>query len=107
SRPQPATWRLRMRTLTLWCVSALLSFPSHAAVARVYAPMTAAGGITGRITDKEAGTPIAGVSVTVVGTRLGGVTDEQGRYRITGVSDGPHAVTAQRIGYAKATQQVT
>ncbi len=96
-----------MRTAALWCVTALLSFPSHAALARVNAPTPLSRGITGRITDKEAGTPVAGVSVTVVGTRLGGVTDEQGRYRITGVPDGPHSLTAQRIGYAKTTQQVT
>lgn len=96
-----------MRTVTLWCVGALLTFPSHAAHARVIAPTPVAGGITGRITDKDAGTPIAGVSVTVVGTKLGTVTDDQGRYRIAGVPDGPHALTAQRIGYAKATQQVT
>jgi len=46
------------------------------------------GSIDGRVTDKETGAPLVGAGVTVVGTTLGNNTDEDGRYRITGVPVG-------------------
>src|SRR5258708_6811799 len=66
-----------------------------------------AGTVAGRVTDKETGTPVVGVSVSVAGTTLGNNTDEDGRYRITGVPNGDVSVTAKRIGYASMTQKVT
>src|SRR5947209_4348682 len=65
----------------------------------------AVGSIQGRVTDKETGTPLVGVSVTVVGTALGNNTDEEGHYRIVGVTVGPATVTARRIGYGSLTQK--
>src|SRR5215471_7918539 len=76
---------------------------AHADVSRP----SAAGTITGRVTDKETGAPILGASVTVVGTTLGNNTDEDGRYRITGVPVGLASVTARRIGYGSVTQKIT
>lgn len=57
------------------------------------------GRITGTVT-AETGTPLAGASVVVVGTRLGAKTDERGRYTITGVAPGLRRVRASLIGFA-------
>lgn len=57
------------------------------------------GRITGTVTDSASGRPISDVQVTVGGSRLGAVTDAQGRYSIGGVPTGPRIVDARRIGY--------
>lgn len=62
--------------------------------------------IAGRVTDASAGVPIPGVQVTVVGTNLGAVTNEEGRYTIRAVPAGTVGVRALRIGYAERTQTV-
>src|ERR1043165_2606342 len=75
-------------------------------LAAPHSPM-AAGVIVGRVTDKETGEALTGVSVTVNGTKLGSVTDDNGRYRIAGVAEGSQGLTARRLGYGVATRQVT
>jgi protocatechuate 3,4-dioxygenase beta subunit len=62
--------------------------------------------IRGTVTD-ETGTPVPGVQVSLVGTPLGSLTDDAGRYRITGAPSGAVQVRAARIGYAPATLDVT
>lgn len=57
------------------------------------------GRITGTVTDSASGRPIADVQVTVGGTRLGAVTDAQGKYSLGGVPTGPRIIDARRIGY--------
>src|SRR5258708_38375979 len=66
---------------------------------------TAVGTVTGRVTDKETGAPLAGAAVSVVGSTLGNNTDEDGRYRITGLSAGGHGLTGRRIGSAPLTPE--
>ena len=63
----------------------------------------APGRIAGRITVAQAGTAIGDVNVSVVGTRLGARTDEQGRYIIGGVAPGVYQLRVVRIGYAPLT----
>ena len=45
------------------------------------------------------------VQVTVVGTRIGAITDAQGRYTINGAPTGTRTIEARRIGY-RATRMV-
>ncbi len=66
----------------------------------------AAQAISGKVTD-AGGTPTAGVAVTVEGTTLGGMTREDGTYRITGVTAGSRTVVARRVGFSPARQTVT
>lgn len=54
--------------------------------------------ITGTVTN-QAGAPLPSVQVTVVGTTLGGITGEDGRYTIIGVAAGSVQLRAARIGY--------
>jgi TonB-linked SusC/RagA family outer membrane protein len=67
--------------------------------------------ITGRVTATESGTPLAGVSVYLLGSRAGSQTDADGRYtftlpgaRATGALD---TLTARRIGFQSVNRPVT
>jgi TonB-linked SusC/RagA family outer membrane protein len=62
--------------------------------------------IVGRITDARSSQGVPGATVLVEGTRLGAVTGEDGRFRITNVPAGTRTVRARRIGYASASRQV-
>src|SRR5256885_361824 len=64
------------------------------------------GTIVGRVTDVRMNVPVAQATVEVDGTRLGASTGQDGRYRITGVSAGAHAVIARRIGYGAVRKPV-
>lgn len=61
------------------------------------------GRITGVVTDSASDRPVGDVQVFVVGTRLGGLTDAQGRYTINAVPVGTRAIEARRIGYRQGT----
>jgi TonB-linked SusC/RagA family outer membrane protein len=65
------------------------------------------GTVTGRVTEAVSGRPLANVQVSVVGTRLGALTNAEGRFTIAGVPDGPQTVRALLIGYAPLTRAVT
>ncbi|HEY8484360.1 MAG TPA: SusC/RagA family TonB-linked outer membrane protein [Longimicrobiales bacterium] len=68
-------------------------------------PATAAAGtIAGRVTDLQ-GEPLPGASVVVVGTQLGALTGENGRYTITGVPAGTYQLRASLLGYSDQTVQ--
>lgn len=61
--------------------------------------------VSGTVTDRT-GEAIAGVSVSVVGTMNGTITDENGRYRLSGVpSDG--VLAADILGYKSVTVAVS
>ena len=65
------------------------------------------GSISGRVVDSTSRQPLPNVTVTVVGTRLGTQTRDDGRYTIAGVPIGPQGVRAARIGYRPGEAQVT
>jgi iron complex outermembrane receptor protein len=56
------------------------------------------GRISGTVTQRESGVPLASARVTVVGTAFGAMTDAAGRYTIVEVTPGTYEVTVQRIG---------
>jgi hypothetical protein len=51
-----------------------------------------AGTVSGRVTDQSSGTPVAAAAVTILASGLGAATDDDGRYRITGVPSGTQTV---------------
>lgn len=65
------------------------------------------GAVSGTVV--EAGTlqPVDGAQVTIQGTQLGGLTDDEGSYRITGVPTGEQTVRVRLLGYRAATRTVT
>ena len=104
SRPgHPAGGAARTRVALLRPV-ALLAVSLAAATFLFPAPVAAqgTGRITGVVTDSATDRPVSDVQVVVVGTRIGGVTDAQGRYTIAGAPAGTRAIEARRIGYRVA-----
>lgn len=57
------------------------------------------GKIAGKVTDQKSGEPLLGVNIVVTGTRLGAVTDIEGRFIILQVPPGIYTVRASLIGY--------
>jgi TonB-linked SusC/RagA family outer membrane protein len=64
------------------------------------------GIVTGRVTAAGTGEALVGVTVTVVGTRLGSITADDGRYTIANVPDGTHLLYARRLGFGQDSQTV-
>jgi outer membrane receptor protein involved in Fe transport len=65
------------------------------------------GRVNGRVTDSRDGSPLAGATVSVEGSRLTTLTDEEGRYSLGGLPAGVHTVRARYIGFAPARREVT
>jgi iron complex outermembrane recepter protein len=63
------------------------------------------GTVSGTVVATEAGAPLAGASVVVVGTARSVLTNEKGQYHLT-VGAGAHSVRARLIGYEAAEQRV-
>ncbi|HEY3285960.1 MAG TPA: SusC/RagA family TonB-linked outer membrane protein [Gemmatimonadaceae bacterium] len=62
--------------------------------------------ITGAVRANDGSGPIAGAEVTIVGTKRGAITRDDGRFTLA-VDAGTYQVTAKRIGFAPLTQPVT
>ena len=80
--------------------------PTPAADEGVSAPVMAAV-LTGRVVDSATSRPIANAQVAVVGTPLGALTNEAGRFTIAGVPAGTHTVRVDLIGFAPQSRSVT
>jgi outer membrane receptor protein involved in Fe transport len=59
------------------------------------------GSIRGVVTDREFGTPLAGVTVSVQGLRARAVTDDQGAFTLPGLAGGRYTLIFSREGYAR------
>lgn len=57
------------------------------------------GVISGLIVDKLSQTPLVGVSVQITGTNLKTISDEKGRFRITGIKPGSYTVSFSLLSY--------
>ena len=64
------------------------------------------GAVTGVITDAVSGQPLFEVSVDLVGTVKGMLTDADGRYLLDGVPEGAYTVRTRMIGYGIRTAEV-
>ena len=83
-----------------------MSLPLSAAVAQGTAAI-----IEGRVIDATTTRPLENVQVTIDGTTLGGMTNAQGGYRITGIpvpaGTATVLVRVRAIGYSRETRSVT
>lgn len=68
--------------------------------------VVATGYFVGRIVDGEAGTPVEGADIRIADFYLSGITDENGRFQLSGVPPGRHPVSFSSLGYATRTDTV-
>jgi len=66
-------------------------------------PASPVGGITGRVMEVRGHTPLEGVNVSVVGTKLGAVTDKSGAFAIGNIPPGTYSVQVRMLGYKDKT----
>lgn len=66
----------------------------------------AALNLAGVVQEEDGGRPLPGAVVRVVGSRRAAVTDDRGEYRISGLTPGPHAVEATRVGYHREEREI-
>ena len=73
------------------------------------APLLAqqAGTVTGQVTNATSGRELSGVQVSIVGSGLGTLTGNNGRFLIPNVPAGPVTVRADMIGFGVGEVQVT
>jgi hypothetical protein len=73
------------------------------AVLLLFLPLSAAaqerGTLSGRVTDKKTGHAIPFASVTVMGAKLGALTDSKGEFLVRNVPVGAYEVRVQFLGY--------
>jgi len=93
-----------MVSVVRWSVLALAC---AASLGGPLAAQTPTGLVTGRVVDSTSQQPLANVTVSVVGTRVGAQTGQDGRYSLSGVPAGARTVRATRIGYTPAERAVT
>jgi TonB-linked SusC/RagA family outer membrane protein len=65
------------------------------------------GTVVGQVTATDTGQPLANVNVLIVGTGLGSLTNENGRFLILRVPPGAHEVEVSSIGYASTRAAFT
>lgn len=65
------------------------------------------GTVTGQVVDASNLEPVVGAQVFFPELDQGTLTNEEGRYRITGVPAGSHEVRVRLLGYRPASQNVT
>ncbi len=87
----PATRRLWILSLVTAIV--LGSTPAHG--------RGIAGTLAGIVRDKDSHAPLIAVNVLIVGTNLGAITDENGRFQIQNVRAGVYDVRFTMVGYGK------
>ena len=65
------------------------------------------GAITGQVRHARTDAPLDGVQVYLDEGEIGGLTRDNGRYRLTGVAPGTYTLRAERIGFEAGTRRVT
>ena len=65
------------------------------------------GTVTGQVLNAETGQPLSEAQMVVVGTNIGVLTNESGRYLITRVPEGTQEIRVVLLGFAQQTQTVT
>jgi len=67
----------------------------------------ATGTVRGRITEGSGGRGIPEVQVTITGTRIGALTNQNGEFTLAAVPTGARTVEARRIGYQPVERNIT
>ena len=65
------------------------------------------GEIRGRLTDAEGKGPLVGATISLVGTRMGAVSDVDGNYTVASVPAGQYTVRIAYVGFIPVQRRVT
>ncbi len=84
-----------------WAVMALLALVGASPIA------AQTGTILGRVVDQTSNAPLPGAQISVAGTTLGALANQNGEYIIRQVPPGQQEIRATLIGYSTQTQTVT
>ncbi len=68
---------------------------------------TGSASIAGAVRAQDDGSGLSGATVEVVGSSVGVLTDERGRYTLSGIASGTISLRFTRIGYTTLTRTVT
>ena len=63
--------------------------------------------IRGRIVDQQNNAPLVGASISIVGTRLGAISDKAGAYSIDNLPVGRYTISVRYVGYDTGEREVT
>src|SRR5688500_231107 len=92
-----------MVSVVRWSLAALVC---AAAVVSPAVAQAQTGVVNGRVVDSVSQQPLANVTVSVVGTQLGALTREDGRFSLGAVPAGAQRIRANRIGYGAQEREV-
>ncbi len=86
-----------------------LALAALLAASPALAPLLAqgTGRVTGTVTDSASGRALGEVQIQIAGTRLGTLTDANGRFTVANVPAGAQTLEARRLGYIPVTRRVT
>ena len=103
----PTTYRTRSAALLAFLSPVSAVAAGTVTLAAAEASAQTLGGARGVTLDAASGAPIPDVQVSVVGTQRGAITNEAGRYTITGLRPGPVTLRAQKVGFSPVQATVT
>ncbi len=86
------------------CLLSLFAFLGWTVVSAL--AQTEAGSIAGTLTDPS-GSVLKGAQVSIVAQTLNTVTDQQGRFYISGLAPGTYTLTFSYVGFKTLTKEVT
>ncbi|MEO7042727.1 MAG: SusC/RagA family TonB-linked outer membrane protein [Gemmatimonadaceae bacterium] len=87
-------------------LAAGMALASLFGVATAGAQGAQSGSVVGQVTESTSKQGVVSASVSIAGTQLGAITDQNGHYRVSGVPTGTHTLLVRRIGYVAVRQTV-
>ncbi|HEX8273208.1 MAG TPA: carboxypeptidase-like regulatory domain-containing protein [Longimicrobiaceae bacterium] len=103
SAPVQVPVRKRLGAVAVALAAALAAaVPAFAQGARESSPVP----LSGQVTDRGTGQPLAGAYVELAGTRLEALTDDNGRFSFKRVRPGEHTLSVSLLGYADQERTV-
>ncbi|MBS1598999.1 MAG: TonB-dependent receptor [Bacteroidetes bacterium] len=65
------------------------------------------GSLSGKVTEKEKGLPLAGASVYIPDLKIGAIADSNGRYQFNSLPSGTYLIEVHSVGFKTFTENVT
>jgi TonB-linked SusC/RagA family outer membrane protein len=93
----------RIGSRAILCLAATLALWSAGATP---ADAQQTGTVQGVVVDATTQRPMSSAQVTIQGTQLGTLTNQQGRFQLLNVPAGAHTLRVELVGYAATTRQI-